>query len=273
MIHSPVLPATKDRAALTAPAHWRCIDVISDLHLQASLGATLAAWRHYMTRTTADALFILGDLFEVWVGDDIIQGSGDPEGAFALQCQQILKKTSTRLPVYFMHGNRDFLLGEDFAKACGMTLLADPTVLDFDHQRWLLSHGDALCLGDLDYQQFRQQVRSDAWRTAFLAKPLPERQAVAHGLRRQSEARKASGATYADVDTAMARQWLEAAQASTLIHGHTHHPADYVLSQVNDAPQRKRLVLSDWDADAKPPRLEVLRLHIGTAPTRVPANT
>ncbi len=257
-------------AAITAAAHWRCLDIISDLHLQASQGATFAAWQHYMAHTTADALFILGDLFEVWVGDDITHAPGDQEGAFALQCQQILKKTSAHVPLYFMHGNRDFLLGKDFAKASGMKLIADPTVLDFDRQRWLLSHGDALCLGDLDYQQFRQQVRSDAWRAAFLAKPLAERQAIAHGLRTQSEVRKKSGASYADIDTALALQWLDAAHANTLIHGHTHHPVDHVLGPVNGAPQRKRLVLSDWDADAKPRRLEVLRLQIGKNPKRIP---
>ncbi len=259
-----------DGATITAPAHWRCIDFISDLHLQASQSATFDAWQHYMTHTQADALFILGDLFEVWVGDDIAQVQEDPDGAFTLQCQQILKGTSERLPVYFMHGNRDFLLGEGFAKACGMTLLADPTALDFDRQRWLLSHGDALCLDDLDYQQFRQLVRSDGWQTAFLAKPLAERQAIAHGLRTQSDARKARGATYADVDIPMALQWLEAAQANTLIHGHTHHPADHLLNQTRDLLQRRRLVLSDWDADAKPPRLEVLRLQIGKEPKRIP---
>jgi UDP-2,3-diacylglucosamine hydrolase len=168
-----------------------------------------------------------------------------------------------------MHGNRDFLLGEDFAKDCGLTLMADPMVLSFDAQRYLLSHGDALCLGDVDYQQFRQQVRSEAWRNAFLAKPLTERQAIAHSLRALSETRKASGTTYADVDTPMALQWLEAAQASTLIHGHTHRPAEHVLGQRNDKTLL-RVVLSDWDADASPPRLEVLRLQVGQEPTRIP---
>lgn len=259
-------------SSIKAAAHWRAIDVISDLHLQASQSATFTVWQHYMAHTQADALFILGDLFEVWVGDDITHAPDDPEGAFALQCQQILKKTSTRVPVYFMHGNRDFLLGQDFAKASGMTLLADPTVLDFDRQRWLLSHGDALCLDDVDYQQFRQQVRSDAWCIAFLAKPLAQRQAIAHDLRAQSETRKISGASYADVDAALALQWLDAAQASTLIHGHTHHPADHTLDRRNDKAIR-RLVLSDWDADATPPRLQVLRLRTGFAPERLTLTT
>lgn len=272
MTHSSDFPASQARTVVTAPGRWRSIDFISDLHLQASQHTTFGAWQRYMAHTEADALFILGDLFEVWVGDDITRAASDPEGAFALQCQKVIQATAARLPVYFMHGNRDFLLGEDFAKDGGLTLLPDPTVLSFDGQNWLLSHGDALCLGDVDYQQFRQQVRSDTWRKAFLAKPLAERQAVAHGLRAQSEARKTSGTSYADVDTAMALQWLKATQATTLIHGHTHHPADHTLGQLNDKTLR-RLVLSDWDADAKPPRLEVLRLQTGSAPERFPPTT
>lgn len=258
---------------LAAPAHWRSIDVISDLHLQASEQATFAAWQQYVSRTTADALFILGDLFEVWVGDDAASVlPGQPAG-FEAQCQQLLAATSQRLPVFFLHGNRDFLLGEAFAAASGMTLLADPTVLVFDHQRWLLSHGDALCLGDADYQQFRAQVRTPAWQSAFLAKPLAERQRIARNLRLQSESRKSTGVVYADVDTPAALQWLQAAQANTLIHGHTHRPADHLLSAVDaqpvDAQPLRRLVLSDWDAAATPPRLEVLRLTGGTKPVRL----
>lgn len=255
------------RATISAQP-WRTLDFISDLHLQASQSATFAAWQHFMAHSPADALFILGDLFEVWVGDDITDTPGDPDSAFALQCQQVLQATSRRLPVYFMHGNRDFLLGEDFAQACGMTLLADPTVLDFDGQRWLLSHGDALCLGDVDYQQFRHQVRSPAWQKKFLAQPLAERQLIARGLRAQSESRKASGASYADVDTEAAKAWLQANAAGTLIHGHTHRPKDHVLDATSQ-PARRRLVLSDWDAAAQPPRLEVLRLQAGHAPRRV----
>ena len=268
---APVSQASRSMigSSIRAAPHWRAIDFISDLHLQASERATFDAWQHYMAQTPADALFILGDLFEVWVGDDLTAAAGDADSAFALQCQQIIKNTSEHLPVFFMHGNRDFLLGPDFARACAMSLLPDPTVLDFDGQRWLLSHGDELCLDDVDYQQFRQQVRSGAWQQSFLAKPLPERQAIAKHLRTQSDARKTSGASYADVDTAMALAWLEATQASTLIHGHTHRPGEHVLGELN-GKQMRRLVLSDWDANATPPRLEVLRLQTGTTPKRLP---
>lgn len=250
-----------------APA-WRTLEFISDLHLKAGEAATFAAWQRYMAGTLADALFILGDLFEVWVGDDITAATNDPDAAFARQCQQVLQATSTRLPVYFIQGNRDFLLGENFAKACGMTLLPDPTVLDFDDQRYLLSHGDALCLSDVAYQKFREQVRQAAWQNEFLGKPLAERQVIARGLRAQSAARKDSGATYADVDTAAALSCMRAHDAKTLIHGHTHRPGDHVLDAETQPPWR-RLVLSDWDAVAQPPRLEVLRLQAGHTPRRV----
>ncbi|MBB1076181.1 UDP-2,3-diacylglucosamine diphosphatase [Rhodoferax sp. 4810] len=253
---------------LAAAAHWRSIDVISDLHLQASESATFAAFKTYLANTPADALFILGDLFEVWVGDDVAAVlPGQPPG-FEAQCQQLLATASQRMAIFLMHGNRDFLLGHVFAAASGMTLLPDPTVLVFNARRWLLSHGDALCLGDTDYQQFRAQVRTLAWQNTFLAKPLAQRQAIARGLRVQSESRKTSGATYADVDTTAALNWLEAAQADTLIHGHTHHPADHLLNPTADRPQQ-RLVLSDWDASATPPRLEVLRLKLNAPPQRV----
>jgi UDP-2,3-diacylglucosamine hydrolase len=267
LTHYPMAVETR---VVDAPASWRAIDFISDLHLQASHRATFEAWRHYMVHTNADAVFILGDLFEVWVGDDIVRTTNDPEADFVRQCQHILQATAQRLAVYFMHGNRDFLLGHAFAQNCGMTLLPDPSVLAFEDRRWLLSHGDALCLGDVDYQRFRQQVRSTAWQTDFLAKPLAERQVIAHGLRAQSELRKTGGANYADTDENMALQWLKAAEATTLIHGHTHKPADHELSQ-QDVRQRHRLVLSDWDADAVPPRLEILRLTAGTTPTRLRA--
>lgn len=257
---------------MKAPAHWRCVDFISDLHLQASHPATFQAWQQYLAHTPADAVFILGDLFEVWVGDDAAApptqaGARDAIG-FELQCQRVLAAAAKRVALYFMHGNRDFLLGPTFADACGMTLLADPSVLVFDAQRWLLSHGDALCLDDTDYQQFRTLVRSAEWQQDFLAQPLAQRQATARALRAQSQARKASGAAYADVDRSAALQWLEQFEATTLIHGHTHLPADHTLHSAGGSTHQRR-VLSDWDASARPPRLQVLRLQYAQPPQRV----
>lgn len=252
----PLLP--QPVPCVQAPLHWQRVDFISDLHLDASEPATLDAWAQHMANTPADALFILGDLFEVWVGDDT-------QDSFALQCMAVLKATAQRMPVYFMCGNRDFLVGPELLSATGMHGLIDPTVLDLGSThsaspaRILLSHGDALCLDDHDYLAFCAQVRQPEWQATFLAKPLTERQAYARNVRQQSEARKQSHtanpnfAGYADVDTPAAIAWLNAANAQVLLHGHTHKPAVHDLGQ-----GLSRWVLSDWHADSHPPRLEVL---------------
>jgi UDP-2,3-diacylglucosamine hydrolase len=237
-------------ATLDAPAAWRRVALISDLHLQASEPATLAAWRRFMARPDADAVFILGDLFEAWPGDDWMALPG-----FAADCAQVLRDAAASRPVFFLHGNRDFLVGDAFARATGVQLLHDPTVLALAGRRWLLTHGDALCLEDVEYLRFRAQVRDPGWQAHFLAQPLEQRVAIAQSVRAQSEARKRTGVPYADVDTAESLAWLRAAQADTLVHGHTHKPGDHALDD-----QHARIVLSDWDLDATPPRGEVLLL-------------
>jgi UDP-2,3-diacylglucosamine hydrolase len=238
-------------AELAAPAHWGTVDFISDLHLHPGEPETFEAWRTYLRHTPANAVFILGDLFEVWVGDDALS---EP-GSFEAQCADALHAAAARAPVYFMHGNRDFLVGEAFLQHCGVQGLDDPTVLVFGGQRILMSHGDALCLDDTDYQRFRALARSAAWQQQFLAQPLAERRAQARGIRAQSEARKQSAGVYADLDPAATLAWLAEAHATVLVHGHTHRPAQHVL-----APGLTREVLSDWDLAARPPRAEVLRL-------------
>lgn len=238
-------------AQLSAAQHWRTVDFLSDLHLQASDRSTVAAWQRYLAQTPADAVFILGDLFEVWVGDDAL----DEPGSFEAECCAILHATAQQRALFFLPGNRDFLLGETFLRRSGVTGLADPTVLDFTGQRWLLSHGDALCLDDVPYQRFRAVARSAAWQAQFLAQPLAVRRAQARDIRAQSEERKHSGEVYADVDSAAACAWLRSAQAHTLIHGHTHRPGQHVLG-----PGLARSVLSDWDAAAQPARGDILRL-------------
>ncbi len=245
--------------AVQAGPHWRCVDLLSDLHLQAQDTATLAAWRRHLLDTTADAVFILGDLFEAWVGDDAIATPG-----FAADCAQVLREAGARRPLHFLHGNRDFLVGPGLAHACGFTLLQDPCVLDFGARRWMLTHGDALCLSDTTYLAFRQQVRDPAWIAAFLARPLAEREALARQMRQASEARHQAGGYDADVDGAMARQWLQDADASVMVHGHTHRPAEHDLGA-----GRLRIVLSDWDARATPPRQQVLRLSAQGAFERI----
>ena len=213
-----------------------------------------------MESTAASALFILGDLFEAWVGDDVAQVPG-----FEQDCAAVLRATAQRLPVFFLAGNRDFLVGPGLAEATGMTLLQDPTVVTFGDTRWLLSHGDALCIADTEYLAFRAQVRTPAWQRAFLAQPLATRQQIARGMRSESEQLKRAGREYADVDGPTALQWLREADAPVLVHGHTHKPGDHAL----DATHR-RIVLSDWDACAQPPRLEALRLHLDGRAERLP---
>jgi UDP-2,3-diacylglucosamine hydrolase len=212
-----------------------------------------------MAATTADAVFLLGDLFEAWVGDDVAQAE-----RFEQQCAAVLRETAQQRPLFFLHGNRDFLVGPQLAQATGMTLLEDPTVFSFGPQRWLLSHGDALCIGDTEYLAFRAQVRDPQWQREFLAQPLAQRQALARAMRNESEQMKQSGREYADVDTAMALQWLQQADASVLIHGHTHKPSDHAVDATH-----WRIVLTDWDADAEPPRMEALRLHADGRAERV----
>ncbi len=236
-----------------AQPHWRTIDFISDLHLQASEPATYQAWQYYLENTRTDALFILGDWFEVWVGDDALQ----QPNSFELQCCELMRRASQRMAIFIMHGNRDFLMGTDCMNACRATLLPDPCVLDTQQQRWLLSHGDALCIDDTAYMQFRKQVRSAAWQSTFLSKPLADRQAIARELRQQSEHRKNTSSSYVDIDTKLALAWLRDANASHMIHGHTHQPAVHKLDD-----QHQRWVLSDWDGAASPVRAEIVRLHL-----------
>jgi UDP-2,3-diacylglucosamine hydrolase len=237
-----------------ALATWRTVDFISDLHLQEKETATFEVWQAYMQNTTADAVFILGDLFEVWVGDDAVE-----QHAFLQGCANVLKTCASQRQVAFMRGNRDFLVGSAFLHACHVVDLQDPTVLHFGSQKWLLSHGDAGCLADTDYQAFRQLVRQQRWQEDFLAKPLIERESIARQLRAQSEKlKKDSSAVYADVADEWSSNLLEQAGATCLVHGHTHRPGLHSLGQ---NPPMQRYVLSDWDASTARPRAEVLRWH------------
>lgn len=242
-------------AALPAPAHWRTVDFISDLHLKPEEPLTFQAWRHHMLRTPADAVFILGDLFEAWVGDD----SAEP-GSFEARCGEVLRAAGAAMDVFFMHGNRDFLVGTEFLARCGVQLLADPTVLRFGPDAYLLTHGDLLCTDDVSYQQFRRQVRAPEWQSAFLARPLAERQALARQMRERSEAHHAGQNVYAEIDRPLACRWLEAAQAGVLIHGHTHQPGEHVLGQDTQGRPLQQVVLSDWHVTPSERRLQVLRL-------------
>jgi UDP-2,3-diacylglucosamine hydrolase len=246
-----------------APARWQAVDLISDLHLQAAEPGTFEAWRAHMQGTTANAVLLLGDVFEVWVGDDAV--AHDP---FLQACAQVLRDASRRMTVGFMPGNRDFLVGEAFLSECGVRPLQDPTVLVWGTQRVVLSHGDALCLGDEAYQRFRSVARTPGWQAEFLAKPLAERLAMAQAMRAQSEAHNQSMVSFADADAAMTRDWLQAASSQHLIHGHTHRPADH---PVEGLPGAVRQVLSDWHVNAAQHRAQVLRLHADGRSERLPA--
>ena len=233
---------------MQAPAHWNRIEFLSDVHLHAKEPDTARAWASCLQSSSADALFILGDLFEVWVGDD-------DDDAFVQTCLHTLRTTARTRAVYFLCGNRDFLIGQDFFLQTGVQALSDPTVLDLGVCRLLLSHGDALCLDDTEYLAFRSEVRSPEWQQAFLAKPLAERRAIAQHLRTQSESRKQNQTDYADVDARMATEWLDQTQAQVLVHGHTHRPGVHAMAQAS-GQTLQRWVLSDWDARSDPPRLE-----------------
>ena len=239
---------------LRADPAWRCIDLLSDVHLHDDMPLTFEAWRGHLLNTPADAVLMLGDLFEVWVGDD------QRFTGFEARCLQVLQEAARHRVLAFLPGNRDFLVGDAMLAASGLLRLADPTVLLAFGRRWLLSHGDALCLSDTAYQQFRQQVRAPAWQQAFLAQPLALRQQQARAMREASAAHQAHQASQpaadgSDVDEAAAIAWLDAAAAPALIHGHTHRPASHALPG-----GRARHVLGDWDLDAKSPRARALRL-------------
>lgn len=249
----PQIPALPRLWEFTAPQTWRAIDFISDLHLSEDMPRTFEAWAQHLRATTADAVFILGDLFDVWVGDDA------RHTGFGKRCAEVLSDAAAHRSVGFMVGNRDFLVGTALLQSCGVVALPDPTVLIAFGQRLLLSHGDSLCLADVEYQRFRTEVRSDAWRESFLSRPLEERVLLARQLRDGSEQRKRTGPMHdwPDIDAAAGVQWMHESGTHVLIHGHTHQPGSEPM-----APGRVRHVLSDWDLDHSPPpgRAQVLRL-------------
>lgn len=234
---------------LAAPADWVHIDLLSDLHLGPGTPATLARLGRHLADTPAQAVLLLGDIFEVWVGDD---ARHEP---FEAEVVALLRAASRHRSLYFMHGNRDFLVGPPLLADAGMTALADPSVLAAFGQRWLLAHGDAQCLDDTAYQAFRQQVRAPEWQAQLLAQPLAARQALARQMREGSRAAQAAQLMATDLDADACRALLREAEAHTMIHGHTHRPASHDLGD-----GLERVVLSDWDFDTPTPRGDVIRL-------------
>lgn len=232
-----------------ADAAWHRIDLLSDVHLHAGAPGTFEAWKRHLLHTPADAVLILGDLFEVWVGDDA------RDDGFERACTDVLRSAGRKKALGFMAGNRDFLLGTAMRRETGLRELPDPTLAQAFGQCLLLSHGDALCLADAAYQRFRAEVRTTAWQTAFLALPLEERRHRARAMRDASVQHQVGMAPdeCADTDAALASEWLAEARADHLVHGHTHRPATHPMPG-----GRTRWVLGDWNFDTLPHRARML---------------
>lgn len=228
---------------------------VADLHLDPERPESTALFGRFLDfdARTADALYILGDLFEAWVGDD------DPSTAGAFVAERLRALVDSGVPVYFIRGNRDFLLGSGYAARCGMTLLDDPTVIDLYGVPTLILHGDLLCTDDTAYQQFRAQTRDPQWQAQFLAQPLAARLAFAAQARAASKARygelvaQGQQETITDVTPATVRDWFQRFGVRRMIHGHTHRPA------IHDAGNAcTRIVLGDWYTQGS-----VLRVDVG----------
>lgn len=218
---------------------------ISDLHLAPQAPGVTGIFLDFLggRARAAEQLFILGDLFDAWPGDDCLDDPNDSFAALIVDALHELVRAGVSLSV--LHGNRDFLLGSAFAARSGARLRPDPCVLSVPTWQFVLSHGDALCTDDHDYQEFRSLVRQPQWQLDFLAKPLRERQATIAALRQQSESAKRDKASFVmDVNAAATDDFLRANAYATLIHGHTHRPARH--EHLVDGIHVERWVLSDW---------------------------
>ena len=217
---------------------------ISDLHLTEERPAANERFIDFLEGRArdSDALYILGDFFEYWIGDD------DLEDPFNSVMAALLRRlTAGGVRLYLMHGNRDFLLGARFCEATGAQLLADPTVHEIEGMKTLLVHGDTLCTDDLDYQNWRRTARSEPWQRAFLAKTRAERRQAIVGLREKSkEVIQAKPAEIMDVNEAAVAQAMRSAGVTRLVHGHTHRPGRHALT-IEGRPA-ERWVLPDWYA-------------------------
>lgn len=214
---------------------------VSDLHLDASRPGITRLFLDFLAGEArqAQALYVLGDLFEAWVGDD------EPGEPGASVCAALKALADSGVPVFLMRGNRDFLFGPGIAARCGATLLPDPCVVDLHGRPTLLMHGDLLCSDDTAYQAFRRQVRDPDWQAQFLAQPLQARQAFAAKARAASrEHQQGVSETITDVTPATVEAVMARHGVDRLVHGHTHRPAVHSLL-VDDRPAA-RIVLGDW---------------------------
>jgi len=233
---------------------------ISDLHLEAERPDISKQFIEFLENDACDAddLYILGDLFEAWVGDD------DPNTHYFTIKRALRKLTDSGIPVYFMHGNRDFMIGKKFANETGVRILKDPHKVQMYGQKILLSHGDALCTDDVQYQKIRKMTRDPQWQATMLAKPLKDRLRMAEEARRQSLEQKLNlSMDIMDVNKDAVIQVIRKFGVDILLHGHTHRPAIHKIEFGRRRAQR--IVLGDWYSqgsvvrwDTRGPMLEVM---------------
>ncbi len=230
------------------------IAFISDIHLSAQRPATTQLFEEFLAENERllERLYILGDLFDYWVGDDSVGLLGHDAVEAALR-----NTVTAGTQVFFMHGNRDFLVGEEFARRTGCQLLSDPAVVSYEHRNLLLTHGDALCTDDIEHQNSRRQMLSAKWKTAFLQQPLAERIHTAAAMRAQSKAAKRTKSrSVMDVNPHAVENLMRQHGVDTMIHGHTHQPAVHAF-EIAQKPAW-RYVLGDW-----PKRRNALYLQQG----------
>lgn len=223
---------------------------VSDVHLKPSLPRTTQAFFDLLRvrATNAQQLYLLGDIFEYWAGDDDIAAPYNRQVIDAIR-----RVSDAGVAVFWIAGNRDFLAGDEFAKAAGATLLPDPFVASIAGHRITLVHGDAQCTDDTAYMAFRTQVRQPAWQQEFLAKPLAQRKAIIEGLRHGSrEAQRAKSYEIMDVNAAEIQSLFDATGAAIMIHGHTHRPGRH--DDLHNGTMHTRYVLPDWDCETEPRR-------------------
>ena len=211
---------------------------ISDLHLDHKREDIKKAFFKFLESEAYEFknLYILGDLFEVWIGDDF-------EDDFTNQVISKLKKFSqSNKNIYIMHGNRDFLLGEKFAEKCGAKLIPDPLILEGKGKKIMLSHGDIFCTDDMEYQDFKEKVRNEKWKIEFLSKNLRDREEIAKNLRKESSVKNANKQDYLmDVNKSEVEKIAQENEIEILIHGHVHRP------KIHNEVFGQRIVLGDWD--------------------------
>ncbi|MCJ8298509.1 MAG: UDP-2,3-diacylglucosamine diphosphatase [Pseudomonadales bacterium] len=215
---------------------------VADLHLSAQRPDLIRAFIDFLENTASDCdtLYLLGDIFEAWIGDDYVEAELQP----VIDALLVLSKNCQ---LYFQQGNRDFLASTGFTASIGAQLLDDEVLIQLPSQQALIMHGDQLCTDDLDYQKFRSMVRSKPWQQQFLSRPIAERLQIAEHLRTQSKQQgqmKASEIT--DVNLAAVQQVMNQAQVGLLIHGHTHRPATHKIMLQHSVGCR--IVLGDWDS-------------------------